>query len=74
MALVDDDYETIMPLPISEFNGKKIIDQPSLARYLGIFTNKLVTPTLLQEYLNAIPEEFLYVSLVLNKFNISNWT
>ncbi len=69
IALVEDEYETVMPLPVSELNGKKIIDQPTMARYLGLFTNKQISSQMIQEYFRAIPEEFQYVSLVLNKFN-----
>jgi hypothetical protein len=72
MALVDEDFEAVMPLPITEIKGEKIIQQPSLVRYLGLFTNKLITEDLLLQYINLLSTEFLFVSLTLTKYNALN--
>lgn len=70
VALVEGDYESIMPLPLAVWKRKKIIDQPYFAKYLGVFTNKLLTAGLIGEFIKAIPSEYEFVCMNLNKFNI----
>jgi len=69
MALVDDDYETLLPLPVTEFKGENLILQPGLVRYLGLFTNKLLTKELLITHLRFLNENFPFVSITLSKYN-----
>lgn len=69
IALIDGDYEALMPLPVFNWKGNNIIDMPVLSKYLGVFSNKLMTNQLISSFINAIPSEYCYVFQILNKFN-----
>jgi len=50
-ALVENDYDKVMPLPVSSFMGKSFIYQPLMAPELGIFSPILFTKTRLMNLL-----------------------
>lgn len=68
-ALVEDDYQSVMPLPTQRFLGKEIISMPVFLNELGIFSALPVNQEKTRAFINAIPNKFAYYSIVLNKYN-----
>jgi hypothetical protein len=68
-ALVEDDYERVMPLPQSLLAGNEIIIHPKLAGQLGIFSTSTLNEFHLSSFVNSIPDDFRYINLKLNKHN-----
>ena len=69
-ALVDRDYNFLMPLPQPLHYGKhEVVKQSVFNRQLGIYFNQVPVEHLTSLFLSRIPESYRYVSLRLNKFN-----
>ena len=68
-ALIEGDYESVMPLTVRRVFGKEIIYPPCFAHDFGIFSNNPVTPLKTRSFINAIPSFFKYYRITLNKFN-----
>lgn len=69
-ALVDNDYEKVMPLPNSFLMGNKIIVQPEFTGNLGIFSTTTLDDEIVASFINAIPNSYKYIRLNLNKHNV----
>ena len=68
-GLIMGDYKYVMPLiPHTIFN-KKILITPILGEKLGVFTNEILTEKIVNQFFDAIPSDFKYVSILLNKYN-----
>lgn len=66
-ALILNDYEAVMPLPWKKKFGLKYITHPYYCQQLGLFyTSPKIS---VDDFLNAIPRKFLYVSINLNISN-----
>lgn len=61
-ALVSKDYDYIMPLPVKSRYGIPYLVQPVLTQQLGIFSNKEIKETVVEEFIKQIP----YFSYELN--------
>jgi len=68
-ALVENDYEKVMPLPESKFAGYDIITQPKLAGPLGIFSTTTLSADVINGFLNKVPANYKYLKIKLNKHN-----
>lgn len=68
-ALVEDDYESVMPLIFRRNNLFPEIYSPRLSGQLGVFSGKPVNQAKIQEFLDAIPEKFRRVQIYLNRQN-----
>lgn len=68
-ALVEDDYNAIMPLPHRKKAGFSYIYPPSLIQQLGIFSASEITAEKVAEFFKAIPAKFLYIEINLNHYN-----
>lgn len=68
-ALVGGDYEMVMPVTASRKWGMSYILQPYFTQQLGLFSFCKLTPHHTLDFLNAIPSEFRFVNMNLNKFN-----
>lgn len=68
-ALIKDDFDAVMPLPIKSKCGVDYIFTPFFISRLGIFSKETATPELLAEFLNAIPKNFKQCDLCLNPQN-----
>lgn len=68
-ALMENDYETVMPLTFSVRYGKYILYQPIFTYYLGIFSTKITDSKLVSRFLEQLSQRFSYSDMVLNKFN-----
>lgn len=54
-ALISDDYEFIMPLPVKSKFGIKYLVQPVLTQQLGIFSNCMVDERIVNLFVKKIP-------------------
>ena len=68
--LTNPDYSTVMPLPVYRSMGRKMLRQPDFAHYLGVFSTSIPDPETVYRYLQAIPGNYKFRNLCLNKFNI----
>ncbi|MBN2348609.1 MAG: hypothetical protein JXJ22_07230 [Bacteroidales bacterium] len=71
-ALIEGDYETIMPLPVKKRFGIKQVFTPVLINQLGIFSLKPLHPKKIDEFLEAIPAKFKIIHFPLNRLITSN--
>lgn len=69
-ALVEDDYQTVMPLTGGRKAGINYLFQPFFTQQLGVFSRSLITPSQTEKFLNAIPPKFLYGEINLNSHNV----
>lgn len=69
-ALIEGDYEIVMPLPIRKKIGLKYLIRPYFVQQLGIFGNSLNT-TKIDEFILLVKRKFLYSNFNLNFLNIS---
>ena len=67
-ALVEGDYESVMPLPRREgLLGRPELFQPALMRELGIYSIHVLSPKRVRAFLEAIPASYKKVDLVVNE-------
>jgi hypothetical protein len=71
-ALIEGDYESVMPLPTKHVFGKEIIYLPYFTQEFGIFSNIPINPDKTRAFLEAIPQHFSYFRIMLNKYNPVN--
>lgn len=70
-ALVWNNYDYVMPLPVKKKCGLKYIAQPFFTQQLGVFSPKAITPDILEAFLKAVP--YRNVLLNLNEQNASEY-
>lgn len=68
-ALVEGDYETVMPLTKNQKYKFQYLRQPVYAQQLGVFSTRRLDQTKVESFLKAIPKNFKYVQINLNIFN-----
>ena len=68
-ALVEDDYQSVMPLPWRKKYGIHYIYNPFFYSRLGIFSKKTCSPQLIYDFVHAIPKHFALVQINLNESN-----
>ena len=68
-ALVEEDYENILPLTVSSRAGIKYIMQPYFTQQLGLFSRAFIPETKLAEFLTSIPSSYKYIDINLNTSN-----
>jgi hypothetical protein len=68
-ALVQNDYEAVMPLPWRKKWAVSYLYQPSLTAQLGVFGNNM-TKEVLAAFLKAVPEKYRYWDFSLNHQNL----
>lgn len=71
-AMVEDDYQMLMPLPVHVRWKRKLISMPPFTWQLGIFSNRIMEPELLSAFLNRLPASYRIHGITLNKFNRVN--
>ena len=67
--LVEDDYQSIMPLPVRSKLSIKYVFTPFFYNRMGIFSPKEITPQLVKEFTDAIPRKYKQIDLFLNENN-----
>jgi len=68
-ALVLNDYEIVMPLPVRKKWGIAYLFQPFLTPMLGVFGNNL-TSDVIKDFLLAIPKKILLWDISMNHSNV----
>lgn len=68
-ALIEGDYERIMPLPRKKKLGIALIYQPFFTQQLGVFSSKILTAEHIEAFIQVIPLEFKHVQLNFNTHN-----
>jgi len=69
-ALVEDDYQTVMPLPHRKKLGFRYIFQPFFVQQLGVFSTKSLSVEVIERFFNNTPSKFKLVDYSLNTFNM----
>jgi len=69
-GIVEDDYRSVMPLPVRERFGIKYIFQPLFAQQLGVYSQGNVQENIIFSFLNAIPDNIKYID---TNFNFTNY-
>ena len=69
-ALVEDDYQSVMPLTGGKKFGVQYLYQPYFVQQLGIFSKQPLSPEKMTEFLNAIPKKFRFCEIRMNEGNV----
>jgi len=67
-ALIEDDYASVMPLPIYKKGKYEIISQHYFQKSLGLYSGSTMRTGLLKLFMDAIPKKFKYYKITVNKF------
>ncbi len=68
-ALVDEKYETVMPITFKQIAGVKIFVQPPYATNLGVYSINVLEESVVNAFAAKIPGNIRYIRINLNKFN-----
>ncbi len=68
-ALVENDYESVMPLTGNKKYGVAYIYPPYFAQQLGVFSKNKLSSEKVQEFLDAIPPQYKFIEANLNTRN-----
>lgn len=68
-ALVEDDYQSVMPLTGGKKFGVNYLFQPYFVQQLGVFSNSPMTAEKLELFLKAIPKQYRFAEIRLNESN-----
>lgn len=68
-ALVENDYERVMPLTGAKKFGISYLFQPYFAQQLGVYSTNKLSPAIVEIFLQAIPSQFKFAEFNLNSFN-----
>ncbi len=69
-ALVLNDYEAVMPLPVKKFMGYSILQQPLFTQQLGVFSPNIQLIANIHPFIEYTQQHFHYISLQFNKLNV----
>ncbi len=68
-ALIENDYESVMPLVYRKKAGIYYIFTPIFTQQLGIFSTRLLNNEICNNFINAIPAKFCFIEYNLNSYN-----
>jgi hypothetical protein len=68
-ALVEGDYDAVMPLPFRRKIGVNYVFPPTMTQQLGIFGRETISENKVQEFIAHIPPRFKYYEINLNHLN-----
>lgn len=68
-ALVENDYESVMPLVYRKKFGIHYIYPPFFVQQLGVFSTTLLDDKICGRFIDAIPDKFRYIETNLNSYN-----
>ncbi len=68
-ALVENDYDRVMPLTAGRKFGVSYLFQPFFTQQLGVFSRSKLNPGIVEEFIRSIPGHFRLVEINLNSFN-----
>ena len=69
-ALVEDDYQSVMPLTGGKKFGINYLFQPYFVQQLGVFSKQPLTPEKTEAFLKAIPSKYRFAEIRLNEGNM----
>ena len=69
-ALVEDDYQSIMPLTGGKKFGVNYLYQPYFVQQLGVFSKSTMTAETTAAFLKAIPAKYRFAEIRLNEGNV----
>src|ERR1017187_4211267 len=65
-ALIDGDYQAVMPLTCNKKYGINYLYQPYFTQQLGVFGIEKLSNENMNELLNAIPSKYRFIEINLN--------
>lgn len=68
-ALIEGDYETIMPLPAKRKVGINYLSQPLFTQQLGVFSVSNLSMVKVTKFIESIPSQFRLIEINLNSYN-----
>ena len=71
-ALVENDYETVMPLTGGKKYGINYLFQPFFTQKWGVYGKNVVEKEKIEEFLAAIPEKFRFAEFRINHYQVEN--
>ena len=71
-ALVEDDYQAVMPLTGGKKFSVNYLFQPYFVQQLGVFSKAPMTPEKTKTFLQAIPKKYRFAEIRLNESNTFN--
>ena len=71
-ALVEEDYQSVMPLTGGKKFGVNYLYQPYFVQQLGVFSKSPINPEMTQAFLDAIPSKYRFAEIRLNEDNTLN--
>lgn len=69
-ALVEDDYQSVMPLTGGKKFGVNYLYQPYFVQQLGVFSRQPLSSEKTEAFLKAIPSKYRFAEIRLNESNI----
>ena len=72
-ALVENDYERVMPLTGNKRMGINYLFQPFFTQQLGIFSTSHLSENIIQNFIDAIPQKYRLTEIRLNAYNKVNY-
>ena len=69
-ALVEDDYQSVMPLTGGKKFGVNYLFQPFFVQQLGVFSKSPMTAETTEAFLKAIPSKYRFAEIRLNEGNV----
>ena len=69
-ALIEDDYQSVMPLTGGKKFGVNYLYQPYFVQQLGVFSKMPLPQEKTKEFLNAIPRKYRFAEIRLNENNL----
>lgn len=68
-ALVENDYERVMPLTGGKKFGVNYLFQPYFTQQLGVFSKSILHAETVRVFIENIPSKYKFIELKLNSFN-----
>jgi hypothetical protein len=68
-AIIADDYQAVLPLPLVDKWGFKFISQPVLVSQLSVYFQKTLSETELETFIKYIPDEFKRIQYYFGKYS-----
>jgi hypothetical protein len=71
-GLISDYYEAVMPLPFKKKWFITYAYKPFFVQQLGVFSRDIITPAIIDSFIQKIPERFRFIHTTLNESNTIN--
>ena len=71
-AIVENDYEKVMPVTSSSKWGITYMLQPYFSQQLGVFSKTMLSPEDISQFFKALPKEIKFVEINLNSYDKPN--